>query len=317
MPVCTKCGTWNQDAATKCDKCGAALSAVAAAPVTTVVAQTGSSGASKRGFANGFAEWRRKQGTLLSVVLVAAMVAGVLLVKSAITKYDSSGQCTLDSNYSVETKTKDGVTENVDYLVTYTFAVQGVQYTGKDKVYSEPTVADAAVYYMAKNPRENSLSPGRLIDFNLGAAGVAFLIGFVAYGMMPKEIGRRTGAAVRAGVEGIGDSGNEPARMKRGKYSALTFVHFSFFVEAALIALVVGLAATEVPHADPTSYLILGIATVLGMTVTLWIYADRWYCIEAFSSRFCSGLANISLFYVPVVAFVYANYRGLKKLAGR
>jgi hypothetical protein len=30
----------------------------------------------------------------------------------------------------------------------------------------------------------------------------------------------------------------------------------------------------------------------------------------------CSGIVNISLLYVPVVAWLYANYRALRKLAG-
>ena len=145
MPVCSKCGTWNQDAATKCDKCGATLTAESAAPVRTGVAQVGSSGASK----GGFAEWRRKQAVVLTAVLVIAMVAGVLLVRSAITKYDATGQGTLNSNYSVETKTKNGVTESVQYVVTYTFAVQGVEYTGKDKIDNEPTVADVPARSLA------------------------------------------------------------------------------------------------------------------------------------------------------------------------
>ncbi len=316
MPVCGQCGTWNQDAATKCSKCGAALSAAAAAGV--VRARAPQPGIFfKHAFGEGFQEWRRKWSALLVAAMVVSVVAGVLLMKSAASKYDASGQGTLDSNYTVETKTKNGAVESVKYAVTYKFVVQGVEYTGTDKLDSEPTVADVPVYYMANNPRENSLSPGRLIDMNLAAAGVVFLIAIVAYWMMPMEIGRRVGTAVDGGVVGVGDSGNEPAGMKRGKYSAMMFVYFSFFVEAALIALLVGLAATEITHADPTSYLILGVATVLGMTATLWIYADRWHCIEAFSSRFCSGLANVSLFYVPVIAFVYANYRGLKKLVGR
>jgi hypothetical protein len=76
-----------------------------------------------------------------------------------------------------------------------------------------------------------------------------------------------------------------------------------------------GLAA--VSHTDATSYTILGVATFVAVATTLWVYADRWSCIEAFSSRSCSGVANLSFFYVPVIAFVYANYRGLKKLRGR
>lgn len=317
MPVCAKCGTWNQDAAVKCDKCGVTLSAAAEAVAVVAAGTPQVANSVAAGSTGGFAEWRRKQATLLAVVLVFSMIAGVLLVKSAASKYDASGQCVLDSNYTVETKTKNGSVESVKYLVDYTFNVQGVPYTGKDKLDSEPTAAEVAVYYMASNPRENSLSQNRLITLNLVAAGVAFLIALIAYGMLPRKVGRRAGLPEPAGAEGVGDSGYEPARMKHGKYSAWVHVHLAFFVQAGLTALVVALVAVAVSHADPTSYWILGVATLVSLAVTLWVYTDRWCCIEAFSSRFCSGVANLSLFYVPGFALVYANYRGLKKLMGR
>jgi hypothetical protein len=47
------------------------------------------------------------------------------------------------------------------------------------------------------------------------------------------------------------------------------------------------------------------------------VFRNRWRCTEAFASRFCSGLANLSMMYVPMIALVYANARGLAKLRAR
>jgi hypothetical protein len=241
------------------------------------------------------------------------MVAGVLLGKSALGKYDSSGQCTLDSNYTVETKTSNGSVESVKYKVTYKFDVNGVEYTGKDSLYSEPTDPNSTVYYMAGNPRENALGPGRTLTFNMVSSGIAFLIALVAYGLISKKSSWTAGAD----PQGFGDSCNEAARMKRGKYDAWVHVHIAFFVQAGLVAPLAALGCAAVSHGDAMSYAILGVATFVAIATTLWIYADRWSCIEAFSSRFCSGVANLSIFYVPAITFVYANYRSLKKIRGR
>jgi len=159
------------------------------------------------------------------------------------------------------------------------------------------------------------LTPGRAITAYMVAAGVAFLIALLSYWRLPKNYPFL--AAASGPAAGIGDSGNEFRRMKRGKYGAGFYVHAAFFVELVWLALMAAFALAASIRADATSYTVLGSAVGLAGVVTLWIYADRWSCIEAFSSRFCSGLANFSIFYVPVVAFVYANYRGLKKLQGR
>ncbi len=315
MPTCAQCGTWNQDASKTCDKCGAKLTPEVAAAGPVAVATPAPQPAQSAASApkSGFSEWRQRNFFELAALLVIAMVAGVLLGKSAIGKYDSSGKCTLDSNYTVETKTRNGSVESVKYLVTYKFDVNGVGYTGKDGLNSEPTDPDATVYYMAGNPRENALGPARTLKFNMGASGVAFLIALIAYGLIPKTSRWVAGAD----PQGFGDSCNEAARMKHGKYSAWVHVHAAFFLQAGLIALLVALGLAAVSHMDATSYSILGIATFVAVATTLCVYADRWSCIEAFSSRSCSGVANLSFFYVPVIAFVYANYRGLKKLRGR
>jgi hypothetical protein len=263
-----------------------------------------------------FYEWRRQRFFLFVVLLVVLPVAGVLLGKSAFDKHDSSGPGTLDTNYTVQTETRNGSVESVKYAVTYKFEVKGKQYTGKDTISTEPADPDVTVYYMADNPQENALSQGRIKTFNLVCAGIAFLITLIAYGLLPKK-NRFAAGTVPPIAAGVGDLGYEYLRMKRGKYDAWVHVHIAFFVQLAFLTSLAALALAAVFHAEATSYTTLGVATFVAIAVTLWIYVDRWSCIEAFSSRFCSGLANFSILYVPVISFVYANYRGLKKLGGR
>jgi hypothetical protein len=262
--------------------------------------------------ASDLTERRRRKFYQLAALLVLSLVAGVLLAKSSAGKYDAAGPGTLDTNYTVETKTSSsGYVESVKYKVTYSFAVNGQQYTGKDTLYTEPVDLDTTVHYMAGNPKENGLTPNRTVLPNMIACCVAFLIATLAYGFLPKN--QPFGQA----VAGIGDSQFESAGMKRGKYSAWMYVHFAFFAQAGLIALLLALGLAAAMHTEATSYTVLGIATFVAIAVTLWVYADRWRCIETFASRSCSGVMNLSIFYVPVLAFVYANIRGLKKLQGR
>jgi hypothetical protein len=244
-------------------------------------------------------------------------VAGVLLGKSAFDKHDSSGPGTLDTNYTVQTETRNGSVESVKYVVTYKFDVKGKQYTGKDTISTEPTVPEVTVYYMADDPQENALSQGRVKTINLVCAIVAFVLALIAYGLLPKKNRFAAGTAPQSVEAGVGDPGYEYLRMKRCKYDAWVHVHIAFFVESVWVAFMIALAIAAVFHADATSYTILGVVTFVAVAATLWIYVDRWSCIEAFSSRFCSGVANLSILYVPVIAFVYANIRGLKKLGGR
>ena len=55
-------------------------------------------------------------------------------------------------------------------------------------------------------------------------------------------------------------------------------------------------------------------AALAGIAGAYLVFRDRWKVNEALSSRFCSGVANLSMLYVPIVSFVYANVRGVKKL---
>jgi uncharacterized membrane protein len=53
------------------------------------------------------------------------------------------------------------------------------------------------------------------------------------------------------------------------------------------------------------------------LILSLVVFWNRWRVTEAFSSRFCSGSAMLSVFYVPIIALIYANYRGIKKFWGK
>lgn len=116
----------------------------------------------------------------------------------------------------------------------------------------------------------------------------------------------------------VGDSMGEQHHISRGNYDAWMHVVIAFLYEIALVGGLVFLLLRSIGAATafgqtPT----LAIAGAIGLVVSIVVFANRWRCIEAFSSRFCSGLANLSMIYVPFVAFIYANVRGVQKLRGR
>jgi hypothetical protein len=78
-----------------------------------------------------------------------------------------------------------------------------------------------------------------------------------------------------------------------------------------LLAMFVVLALLVVPviRALP-----LGPTTRTGILAWL-LFRDRFRCNEAFSSRFCSGLMNLSMLYVPFISLAYGVSRGLAKLS--
>jgi hypothetical protein len=122
-------------------------------------------------------------------------------------------------------------------------------------------------------------------------------------------------------VARYGDRAGEYVRMERGRFDAWIHVVIAFLMESALIGLgpalglIYLLSSTAI---GPTNAPVVGgVVGALGGGVVAWlVFRDRWRCIEAFSSRFCSGVANLSLLYVPIVALVYANVRALAKRRG-
>jgi hypothetical protein len=101
--------------------------------------------------------------------------------------------------------------------------------------------------------------------------------------------------------------------MERGSYHAWTHVWIAFALEIFLFDFVAskGLHALF-PNSDLTSF---GLAA--GIAVAVLVYWDRWRCVEAHTSQWCTGILRLSILVVPFVAFWYANYRGLRKLRRR
>ena len=125
-----------------------------------------------------------------------------------------------------------------------------------------------------------------------------------------------------ASIPTFGDRAGEYLHMHRGRYDATVYVFFAFLFQMGLVGLLVGgIPALVLGAVSGDEQLALGAFLILGIPAGIagayFTFRDRWKCIEAYSSRFCSGLMNLSLLYVPIIALVYANVRGIQKLAGR
>jgi hypothetical protein len=115
-----------------------------------------------------------------------------------------------------------------------------------------------------------------------------------------------------------GDREGEYMQMERGRFDAWIYVIIAFVMQIAAVGgLVGGLSSLAFSDQETATTVLLVVGGLTGGAAAWFTFSDRWRCIEAFSSRFCSGVANFSLLYVPVVALVYANVRGIRKLGGR
>jgi hypothetical protein len=128
--------------------------------------------------------------------------------------------------------------------------------------------------------------------------------------------------APAASPSAYGDAAGEHLHMKRGRYSAWPYVVIAFVGEAGLVGgipgMLLGVAARAAGAPRDAASLITLVATFLcGLPVAYLVFKDRWKCNEAFSSRFCIGVMNVSILFVPIIAFVYANVRAAQKLAGK
>src|SRR5262245_15101408 len=148
--------------------------------------------------------------------------------------------------------------------------------------------------------------------------------GWGQQGQVQQAYGASWGAppAATAPLPQYGDAAGEYLHMTRGRYSATVYVFFAFVMQMGLVCLLVGgIPALVLGSMSKNSVLALGVFLVLGIpaggAAAYFMFRDRWKCIEAFSSRFCSGLMNLSLMYVPIIALVYANIRGFQKFAGK
>jgi hypothetical protein len=120
----------------------------------------------------------------------------------------------------------------------------------------------------------------------------------------------------------IGDAAGEYRLIPRGPHRAWTYVVVAFVFEICFLSFEIYdlLKHTKAAHNPDATVLVSAAA---GILLSIWVYNDRWRCIEAFSSRFCFGSGYLSLLtthlcmiWVPTIAFLYANYRGLRKLLG-
>jgi hypothetical protein len=119
----------------------------------------------------------------------------------------------------------------------------------------------------------------------------------------------------------FGDRAGEHLHMERGRFDAWIHVVIAYLFESVLLGALpaVGLYdALGLVTSDGTIAGGLGVALggLIGAVIAWRVFRDRWRCIEAFASRFCSGLANLSIMYVPWVALIYANVRGFAKRRG-
>jgi hypothetical protein len=129
-------------------------------------------------------------------------------------------------------------------------------------------------------------------------------------------------ATAAPGGSFYGDAANEHLTMKRGRYSAWLYVGFAFFFQALILggipgAFVGALIDAAGVHGAAPGFIGLAIAVIVGGGGAYLTFRDRWRVNEAFSSRFCAGLMNLSLMYVPIISLVYANVRGIQKLFGK
>ena len=128
---------------------------------------------------------------------------------------------------------------------------------------------------------------------------------------------------------GYGDRAGEFYRIARGQYHAGLYVGIGFILVAAVFWVplhygTLALLEAKVPflRADRYEYdqTVQALGTCAAVVSTLlagWVFWDRWRCIEATSSRYCSGVMNASICYVPIIAALYALVRGAEKLWGR
>jgi hypothetical protein len=135
--------------------------------------------------------------------------------------------------------------------------------------------------------------------------------------VQPKNVDDKSSDALTP----YGDRAGEYMHMQRGRYDAWIYVVLAFVMQAAWIGGVLGLVLNAIffhPKGVGDDFAAgLGLGFLAGGVAAYFSFRDRWRCIEAFSSRWCSGVANFSLLYVPIVAFFYANTRAIGKLRGR
>src|SRR4030095_13229846 len=128
---------------------------------------------------------------------------------------------------------------------------------------------------------------------------------------------------------GYGDRVGEYLRIPRGQYHAGLHLVLGFLLIVAAFWAPLNYGTVAVVDSrfpslmadrfDRTQHLeeIATGAAVAAFLLALLVFKDRWRCIEATASNYCSGVANFSILYVPIIVAGYALARGALKLRGR
>ena len=108
--------------------------------------------------------------------------------------------------------------------------------------------------------------------------------------------------------------------LTRGPYNADAYVFFGAVFQVAFLGGLPALGTNTLVSlfdADAATAVALFVLALVGVPGAFFTYRRRWSRIEAYASRYCSGLANLSMLYVPIIAFVYANVLVVKDLTRR
>jgi hypothetical protein len=149
------------------------------------------------------------------------------------------------------------------------------------------------------------------VRFYLPAEGNA---GFQAFRQRLSEV------ALQCDVQYLGDAAREYEHLERGLYDATPHVFLAFLLEGLLLTMLVltPLLRVLLPGVGLSMDGPLYALRYLGGCAMAWlIFRDHWKVTEATASRFASGVANLSIVYVPLVALGYANLRAVRRLFGR
>jgi hypothetical protein len=220
----------------------------------------------------------------------------------------------LAENFVEKTETNHGV-ESKSYEVSYTFQANGVDYHGTDTISAEPEDSRRTVYYDAANPDVNALTNHPVNTSSTTLAMVFIGICAVGYALLPVWLKESMPPSVAQGANG--DAAGEHLIMSTGKYAAghYTVMGFgvvlagsTYFASTALLHLV----GSHISH----DFIVLFVSFTCSI-VTIGLFWDRFKCNTAFCSNYCSGCANLSIVYLPILSAIYGIWRGFRKLGGR
>lgn len=112
------------------------------------------------------------------------------------------------------------------------------------------------------------------------------------------------------------------ASLQRGQYDANGYVALGAALQTAMVGGLVGGFATAVAYrlsegGDVSRSIFFGVGLPVGFIAATITYRGRWRRIEIHASRYCSGIINLSMLYVPLIAFVHANVLLARDLAAK